>query len=214
MPVCAVHIAVLALGIFRYVSVLCADPLVEAVLSYHVVAQMPLAVVAAVIFVGQHLRDDRRLTRQDELVDDRSRRVRVQTRHYGGARRSAYRLRHIGVLEYEALVCKRVQVGHVEPVIAVTRHRIGALLVAEYENQVWSFCHFNLPCLNFATRALLEPSIYLKCPDDSTVQRLNLPVVCAAPGQRGNFPHLFFRNLEDIGHHEPVNSFRERWSRE
>ena len=134
-------VAKLGLGVGLAVAVLCRIPDIEAVLPLHVVAEVPLAHIALEIFVVDHLGDYGRLRRQVNLVHNGPCFVRVEAGHNGGARRSAYRLRDIGVLEHEAAVRERVQVRHIHVVRAVAGERIGTLLVAHYENDIGRISH-------------------------------------------------------------------------
>ena len=145
MPVVAEHIAILPPRIFRQMPVLRAHPLVKPVLPYHIIAQMPLAVVAAVILVRQHLSDNRNVPRHNQLVHRHPRRMRIHPRHYGSPRRRAYRLRHICVLEHKTLIRQRVQIRHIQPIVPIASHRVRPLLIAEYENQVRPVRHITAP---------------------------------------------------------------------
>ena len=73
------------------VGLLGADPHVESMLPDNVVAQVPLAHVAAQVVLRNHLREDGNIGRQGELVHCRAGGVRVQTGHDGGAGRGAKR---------------------------------------------------------------------------------------------------------------------------
>ena len=118
--------------------VLCADPHVESVLPDDVVAQVPLAHVAAQVVLRNHLGEDGNIGRQGELVHCGAGGVGVQTGHDGGAGRGAYGLCDVGVLEDMAGVGERVEVRCLRPVASVTPHRVPALLVAHDEDKVSS----------------------------------------------------------------------------
>ena len=123
------------------VAVLSRIPHIETVLNLHVVAKVPLAHIALKVFVVDHLCDDGRIGGQVDLVHYGPRGVRVKPGHNRGARRRAYRLRNIGVLEHKAAVRQRVQVRHFHVVRAVTRERIGALLVAHDKYDIRPISH-------------------------------------------------------------------------
>ena len=129
---------VLAARVPLSVVVLCAGPHIEPVLLYHVVAEVPLAHVAAHVLLGHHLREDGHVRRQRQLVHDRTGRMRVQTGHDRGAGRRADGLGNVGVLEDVAGGGEGVEIRGLGPAASVAPHGIPALLVAHDEDKVAS----------------------------------------------------------------------------
>ena len=63
--------------------------------------------------------------------------VRPQTGHGGSAGRCADRLTDVGVLKGHGLTGQLVQVGRLNPGVAIDRHRIGPLFVRPEKQEVW-----------------------------------------------------------------------------
>ena len=72
----------------------------------------------------------------------------IQSGYEGGARWRADGLRAIGVFEDKALVGEGIHVRRLDPVVAVTRHGVGALLVGDEEQNVGVTLHVSLSILD------------------------------------------------------------------
>ena len=117
-------------------EVLHADPLVETMLLDHVVAEVPLAEISAVVVLADPLRNRRTISRQWDVVPMQSNRVRVQPRHYRRPARSTHRLCHIRVLKHKRPISYAIQIRRIDPIVAITSKRILPLLISQYEEDV------------------------------------------------------------------------------
>lgn len=120
------------------VEVFDADPFVEAVLLDHVVAEMPFAEVGGVVVFADAFGDCRAVRRKRDVVSVQAYGVGIEAGHYGGATRCANRLRNVRVFKHERLIGDGVEIGGLDPVVPIARHRILALLVCKYEEDIWA----------------------------------------------------------------------------
>ena len=141
--------SVLAARVEPSVVVLRAGPHVEPVLLYHVVAEVPLAHVAAHVLIRHHLGKDGHIRRKRQLVHNRAGRMRVEPSHDRRAGGRADGLGDVGVLEKVAGGGEGVEIRRLGPPAPIAPHRVPALLIAHYEDEVASghdallLCHTN-----------------------------------------------------------------------
>ena len=121
-------------------EVLYADPRIESMLAHHVVAEVPLAEVSAVVIIANQPCDGTRICRQRYVVAMQPNGVRVQPRHDAGAARCADGLRYVCVLEDVTVIGNRVEVRSLNPVVSITCHGVLPLLVGQDEEDVRTAC--------------------------------------------------------------------------
>ena len=107
------------------------QPFVKSVLSRCFFAQMPFAVVGFVVIVRCHFCDGFDCWIEQDVVFGHSGGMWIQSRYQGGARWRAYGLRAIGVFKDQTLVGEGIHVRRLDPVVAIARHGVGALLIGD-----------------------------------------------------------------------------------
>ena len=118
------------------VPVLNRMPLVKAATFAYLVAKMPLAEIGLVVVVRQMIDDGVNLVRQRDIVLVSAVGVRPSPCHNRRPRRRADRRRHIAVLNHRAGIRQPIHRRRLDPIVAISRHRIGTLLVREDKEEV------------------------------------------------------------------------------
>ena len=109
-------------------------------LQHHVIAEMPLAEVSAVVVITNQLGNSGRVCRQRYVVAMQPHGVRIQASHDACTARSANRLRYVSVLKHEPVIGDPVEVRRLDPIVPVARQRVLTLLIGQDEEDVRPAC--------------------------------------------------------------------------
>ena len=119
---------------------LAAYPLLEAVLGIELVAEVPLAHVGSgVVVVAEQFGHAAHLRRECDAFPDVRPYLRLvwpEAGQHGRPRWRAERPGHVGLFEDDALIGKLVDVGRMNPFVAVDGQRVGTLLIGLDDEQV------------------------------------------------------------------------------